>query len=129
MVTDGHILLLTIPQSVAAEAIRDVTVKDTPIFLRLSVGAPDSLSTSVVLNNIKLENVPTAIGVVGGEVLLAGTTGSMTIPTWAQGNKYTGASGAYSVGDLPDVNLPSILLDSEGKVVQRAHPQVRRLRV
>jgi hypothetical protein len=118
-------------KSLAAEAIRDVSIKDTPIFLRLSEAAPDHLSSSIVVSNIHLENVPTAIGVVGGAVVLTGTTDpstAMTLESWAQGNVYAGSSSTYSQGSLPAVALPSVLLDNQGMVVHKTHPQVGAIR-
>ncbi|KAJ6611580.1 exo-beta-1,3-glucanase [Mycena sp. CBHHK59/15] len=78
------------PQPVAAEAIIDATA-----------GQPDG---SLVLNNIKLTNVPTAIGLFSGDVLLAG--GTMTITSWGQGNIYTGSNGTgtYTQGYIAAPN-------------------------
>ncbi|KAJ7582651.1 exo-beta-1,3-glucanase [Mycena floridula] len=109
-------------QSVGAEAIIDATVTNTPIFIRSST-ATTSLAGSLVLNNIKLTNVPTAVGVVGGAVVLAG--GTTTIASWGQGNVYTGtiAAGTFTKGNIPAAAKPASLLDSSGKIFGKTHPQ------
>ncbi|KAJ7818674.1 exo-beta-1,3-glucanase [Mycena olivaceomarginata] len=110
------------PQPVAAEAIIDATVLNTPIFLRTSASS-GQLDGSLVLNNIKLTNVPTAIGLFGGAVLLAG--GTTTITSWGQGNIYTGSNGTgtFTQGYIAAANKPSVLLDSAGNIFGRTHPQ------
>jgi glucan 1,3-beta-glucosidase len=88
------------------------------------VDSPSSLNTSYVINNIKLNNVPVAIGIVGGQVILPGTNDTMVIDSWGQGNVYSGSAGSgYQQASLPSAKLPSSLLDSTGKVVSKTHPQ------
>ncbi|KAJ7184277.1 exo-beta-1,3-glucanase [Mycena filopes] len=112
-------------QTVGAESIIDAVVTNTPIFVRTSSASGGKLigAGSLVLNNIKLTNVPTAVGVVGGAVVLAG--GTTTIAAWAQGNVYTGSSatGKFTQGTIPAVTKPAALLDSSGKIFGRTHPQ------
>lgn len=76
-----------------------------------------------MLNNIKLNNVPVAVGVVGGAVVLNG--GTTTIASWGQGNVYrgTGSTGVFTQGDIPAPNKPSSILDGSGRIVGRTHPQ------
>lgn len=69
-------------QGVGAEAIIDVTVTDTPIFLRSSASSSGSLDGSLVLNNIQMSGVTSAVSLTDGTVILAG---SSSIDTWAQG--------------------------------------------
>ncbi|KAI0797623.1 exo-beta-1,3-glucanase [Abortiporus biennis] len=110
-------------QTVGAEAIIDANVINTPIFVRSSV-ATTSLAGSLVLNNIQLSNVPTAVGVVGGQVVLVGTPQLTTIDSWAQGNVY---SGTNSQGKFVQANVPAPTkagsLLSGGKIFGRTHPQ------
>jgi polygalacturonase len=77
----------------------------------------------LVLNNIKLNNVPTAVGVVGGAVVLTG--GTTTIASWAQGNVYKGTNSAatFTKGNIAAPLKPSVLLDSSGRVFGKTHPQ------
>ncbi|KIM76034.1 glycoside hydrolase family 55 protein [Piloderma croceum F 1598] len=111
--------------AVGAEAIIDSTVKNTPIFIRTSTTSSSSSPRSLLLNNIKLTNVPIAIGVNGGATVLKGSTESTTIGTWGQGNIYSGTSGAakFTQGSITAATKPSSLLDGSGKVFGRTHPQ------
>ncbi|KAG5340340.1 hypothetical protein C0989_002151 [Termitomyces sp. Mn162] len=110
-------------QTTEAQAIIDATVVDTPIFVRTSQPSNGRLGGSIVLNNIKLTNVPTAVGVVGGAVVLAG--GTTTILSWGQGNIYHGTSTAstFTQGSIPAISKPSVLLDGSGNIFGKTHPQ------
>ncbi|KAF8130464.1 exo-beta-1,3-glucanase [Mycena galopus ATCC 62051] len=112
-------------QLVGAEAIIDATVTNTPIFVRTATASDGVLinAGSLVLNNIELNNVPTAVGVVGGAVVLAG--GTTTIASWAQGNVYKGTSGTgkFTQGTISTPSKPAVLLASSGKIFGRSHPQ------
>jgi hypothetical protein len=111
------------PQTVGAEAIIDAVVINTPIFVRNSMPSNGSLAGSLVINNAKLNNVPTAVGVVGGAVVIRG--GTMTISSWGQGNVYTGISGTaiFTQGNIFAANKPSVLLDGSGRIFGKMHPQ------
>ncbi|KAF7359322.1 Glucan 1,3-beta-glucosidase [Mycena sanguinolenta] len=112
-------------QAVSAEAIIDATVTNTPIFVRTSTASDGTLvgAGSLVLNNVKLSNVSTAVGVVDGTVVLAG--GTTTIASWGQGNVYQGSSstGTFTQGTLAAPPKPSVLLDGAGKIFGKGHPQ------
>ncbi|KAJ7718670.1 exo-beta-1,3-glucanase [Mycena metata] len=111
-------------QKVGAEAIIDATATNTPIFLRTSSSSNGQLigAGSLVLNNIKLNNVPSAVVSSSGTVLAGGTT---TIASWAQGNLWTGSNtaGKFTQGNIAAPPKPAVLLDSSGKIFGRAHPQ------
>ncbi|KAJ3932252.1 MAG: exo-beta-1,3-glucanase [Lentinula lateritia] len=111
-------------QSVGGEAIIDAVVIDTPIFVRTSA-ASTSLAGSIVINNAQLTNVGIAVGVLNGETVLEGSTGSLTIDSWGQGNVYSGTSttGIFTQGDIVSATKPSSLLDSAGRIVGKMHPQ------
>ncbi|KAJ7043175.1 pectate lyase superfamily protein-domain-containing protein [Mycena alexandri] len=115
----------TATQTWGAQSIIDAVVTNTPIFVQTSTASGGKLigGGSLVLNNIKLTNVPTAVGVAGGAVVLAG--GTTTIAAWAQGNVYTGSSstGKFTQGTIAAVSKPAGLLDSSGKIFGRTHPQ------
>ncbi|KAG6886032.1 hypothetical protein C0993_005216 [Termitomyces sp. T159_Od127] len=110
-------------QSTGAQAIIDATVANTPIFVRTSQASNGKLGGSIVLNNAELTNVPTAVGVVGGAVVLAG--GTTTISSWGQGNIYHGTSStsAFTQGNIHAANKPSVLLDGSGNIFGKTHPQ------
>ena len=96
---------------------------NTPIFVRNTSPSNGSLHGALVLNNIKLNNVATAVAVTGGPVLLAG--GTTTINSWAQGNVYTGTNpaGRFIQANIPNINKASSLLDSAGRIFGKTHPQ------
>ncbi|TFY80464.1 hypothetical protein EWM64_g3546 [Hericium alpestre] len=106
-----------------SEAINviDATVTNTPIFVRTSAASNGQLFGSLVLNNIKLDNVPTGVVTGGMTVLNGGTT---TINTWVQGNVYTGTNSAGKFTQATIANIPkaNVLLDGSGKVFGRGRP-------
>ena len=98
-------------------------VTNTPIFVRSSQPSNGRLAGSIVLNNIKLNNVPTAVGVAGGAVVLSG--GTTTINSWGQGNVYSGSNGSpsFTKGNIAAPSKPSSLLDGSGRIFGRTRPQ------
>ncbi|KAJ7632166.1 exo-beta-1,3-glucanase [Roridomyces roridus] len=109
---------------VGAEMIVDATVTNTPIFVRTATPSNGALVGSVVLNNIQLDNVTTAVGVVGGDVVLDGTTGTMTIDSWVQGNVFAGTNpaGTFTQGIILAPPKAASLLDNTGRIFGRKHP-------
>ncbi|KAG6810587.1 hypothetical protein H0H92_011221 [Tricholoma furcatifolium] len=110
-------------QTVGSMAIIDAVVTNTPIFVRNSKPST-ALAGSLVINNAKLTNVQTAVGVVGGAVVLAGGA-AKTIASWAQGNVFHGTSpnGSFVQDNVYSPNKPSSLLDGGGRVFGKRHPQ------
>ncbi|KAJ3557789.1 hypothetical protein NM688_g1277 [Phlebia brevispora] len=109
-------------QTVGAIAVIDATVINTPVFIQNSQPS-SALAGSLVLNNINLQNVPTAVEVANGQSVLAG--GTTTIQSWAQGNVYTGTSSSlqFQKANVAAPTKPSNLLDSAGRIFGRSHPQ------
>jgi hypothetical protein len=95
----------------------------TSVFVRTSKASNGKLGGSLVLNNAQLIDVPVAVGVVGGAVVLPG--GTKTIASWGQGNVYTGTNsvGTFVQGNLHAANKPHVLLDGAGKIFGKTHPQ------
>jgi glucan 1,3-beta-glucosidase len=110
-------------QTVGAEAIIDAFVTKTPVFVRTSKASNGKLGGSLVLNNIHLVDVPVAVGVVGGAVVLPG--GTKTIASWGQGNVYTGTDsmGKFVQGNIHAAHKPSVLLGGSGNILGKTHPQ------
>ena len=87
------------------------------------------MAGSLVINNAKLTNVPAAVRVASnGAIVLPGTSPlirTKTIASWVQGNVYKGSSGGGTVtlGNVAAPTKPTMLLDSQGKIVGKAHPQ------
>lgn len=118
-------------QTTGAQAIIDADVSDTPIFVRTSKPSPGSLAGSIVLNNVKLKNVPVAVGVLNGGTVLPGSAGTATIAAWAQGNVFHGTSPTpnFVQNYIPTPNKNPTLLGPDGKIVSKAHPQYEELDV
>lgn len=112
-----------VAQTVGADSIIDVTVTNTPIFLKTTSNQPTSLSGSILLENIVATNVPVIVSAPSGTVL-AGSTGSITIPQWMQGNIYSGSGSTakYYQGTLTKPTKPATLT-ANGKVFGRSRPQ------
>lgn len=115
--------ILLFGQSVGAEAIIDAVVYNTPIFVRTSTASNGQLGGSLVLNNIELNNVPVAVGVADGTVVLPG--GTFIIDSWVQGNVFSGSSpsGKFTQSNIAAPEMACVLLDDEGKVFGKTHPQ------
>ncbi|KAJ7043179.1 glycoside hydrolase family 55 protein [Mycena alexandri] len=111
---------------VGAEAIIDATVSDTPIFLRTATASNGKLVGSLVLNNIKLNNVSTAVGVndANGTVVMSGGN-HVTIDSWVQGNVYAGSDpkGNFTQGSVAAPPKPASLLNAAGHIFGKMHPQ------
>ncbi|PPQ78458.1 hypothetical protein CVT25_011853 [Psilocybe cyanescens] len=120
--------LTTETQTTGAQAIIDAVVTNTPCFIRTSRPSNGSLAGSLVIDNAKLTNVPIAVGVLNGSTVLPGTSATektKTIATWVQGNVYKGSNpkGVFTQGSVPSSIKSPSLLDSNGKIVSRGHPQ------
>ncbi|KAF8178934.1 glucan 1,3-beta-glucosidase [Pholiota molesta] len=115
-------------QTTGALAIIDAIVTDTPIFIRTSAASNGTLDGSLVINNAKLTNVSVAVAVAGGQNVLLGTSPGLrtkTIDSWAQGNVYHGTSGngSFKQGAIDAPYKSPVLLDADGRIVSRGHPQ------
>ncbi|KAF2852893.1 glycoside hydrolase family 55 protein [Plenodomus tracheiphilus IPT5] len=77
----------------------------------------------LVLENIKLTNVPIAVMGSGATVLPGGT---LTIKAWAQGNKYSPNGPEKFQGSITPVARPQGLLDN-GKYYSKSKPQYENL--
>lgn len=108
-------------QGTGGIAIIDAVVKDTPIFYRSS-NATTELQSSIVLNNVVATNVPTIVGIVGGQTVLAGSTGQTNIDTWVQGNVYAASkSQGYVRGETRKISKDQSLLEN-GRIFSKGRP-------
>ncbi|KAG1736747.1 glycoside hydrolase family 55 protein [Suillus lakei] len=103
------------------EAIIDAVVTNTPIFIKTPKPTNVSVAGSLVLNNIHLNNVSTAVWENGTTILAGGT---MTIDSWGKGNVYTGThpNGTFTQGNIYSAHKDSSLLDHNGFIVSKGHP-------
>lgn len=77
-------------QNVGSVTLLDSSITNTPIGIRTartSSSSPPS-GGSLIIENVQLNNVPTAVQGPNG-ALLAGTSGTTTITAWGQGHSYT----------------------------------------
>ncbi|KAI6356028.1 hypothetical protein MCOR25_007982 [Pyricularia grisea] len=84
--------------AVGSVVLIDSEIINTPIGVVTSRKPPGqennpAQSNTLMLENIRLSNVPTAISGPNNSVLLAGSASSTTIAGWGQGNRYTASSG------------------------------------
>ena len=108
-------------QGTGGNAIIDAVVTNTPVFYRSSI-ATTQLQSSIVLNNIQATNVAAIVGIIGGEVVLAGSAGQTNIDTWVQGNVYAGSdSRGYVKGGVPSVQKAQSLLEN-GRIFSKGRP-------
>lgn len=109
--------------------VMDSSIRDTDTAVLVptiinNLGATNQLS--LVLDNVKLTNVPNAVRVDGGSTILAG--GTKTIDSWGIGKKYTTAApnGAFLSGaDItPKRTITASLLGgANGGFYERSRPQ------
>ncbi|KZT72230.1 glycoside hydrolase family 55 protein [Daedalea quercina L-15889] len=109
-------------QGAASESIIDAAITDVTTFVQFSEDT-SSLDGSLVLNNIALSNVGTAVGTTDGTSYLAG--GSYVVDTWVQGNVYSGTSstGTYTRGYITSISKPSVLMGVGDWIFEKSHPQ------
>lgn len=78
---------------------------------------------SLILENVQLQDVPVAVSGPGGSTLLAGTTNSMTIGAWGEGNSYTPDGPTLFQGSITPFTRPGGLLEGSDKYYERSKPQ------
>lgn len=112
-----------------AQLVGSVTVIDSTITNTLVgiITAFDSTSVpptagSLILENVVLNNVGTAVQQAGGGSLLAGTSGSTTIAGWGEGNQYTPSGPKRFQGPFTPGTRPASLLSGSLYYV-RSKPQ------
>ncbi|GAB7360253.1 hypothetical protein MBLNU230_g8013t1 [Neophaeotheca triangularis] len=110
--------------SVGSIALFDSTITNTPVGVvtgRTADSQPDA-ANSLIIENVDLTNVPIAVQLVDGSMLLGGSTGNRHISAWGQGHAYTPAGPKEFRGSIQPANRPSSLL-SGGRYYQRSKPQ------
>ncbi|KAG2360832.1 hypothetical protein BDR07DRAFT_1335179 [Suillus spraguei] len=106
---------------VGGEAIIDAVVTNTPVFIKTPPPINGTVAGSLVLKNVHLNNVSTAVMENGTTILAGGTT---TIDSWGKGEVYTGThpNGTFTQGNIYDAEVDWSLLDSNGFIVSKGHP-------
>lgn len=116
---------------VGSVTLIDSTISNTPIGIRTSraSGTYPETGGSLALENVVLTNVPTAVQGPSG-VSLAGTTGTMTIGAYVEGNSYSASSTTPTTiaGTVSAFPRPASLL-SGSDYYTRSKPQYQNLAV
>lgn len=116
--------------NVGSLTVIDSKFVNTPVAI-VTGNTPDSrpiTAGSVVLENVKLENVPVAVEGPSGTVL-EGSSGMTTIMGWSQGHRYIPEGPKTVVGVLaPNTRSASLVKDNK-KYYTRSKPQYENLPV
>jgi glucan 1,3-beta-glucosidase len=111
--------------SVGSVTVIDSVVSDTTTFISTSLDT-STVANSLIIENVALDNVVTAIEVNGAQ-FLAGSTGPSVITAWGQGHEYAGTptpgSPASFQGPFTPNVRPPTLVDGSGNYYQRSKPQ------
>ena len=111
-------------QTVGSVILIDSSITNTPVGIVTSFTGSSSPVTagSLIVENVVLSNVPTAIR-ANGATVLAGTGGSMTIQAWGEGNQYTPNGPSRFQGPITPVSRPGSLLGGGGRYYTQSKPQ------
>ncbi|KAK3315892.1 glycoside hydrolase family 55 protein [Apodospora peruviana] len=116
---------------VGSVVIIDSSITNTPVGVSYGNSAATSspaIANTIILENVALTNVPTAIKSAKGTVL-AGSTGKKTIAAWGRGNAYTPTTGPTSFQkEITPNPRPADLLVG-GKFYTRSKPHYAELAV
>ena len=118
-------------QTVGSITVIDSSITNTPIGIITAYTSSSSPATagSMILENVVLTNVPTAVQLTGGTTILSGTTGTMTISGWGEGHEYVNGGGPNQFeGPFAANSRPGSLLSGSNYYVQ-SKPQYNSLPV
>jgi glucan 1,3-beta-glucosidase len=120
----------TSSQEVGSITLIDSTITNTPIGIITAYTSSASPATggSLIVENVVLNNVPTAIQLTGGTTILAGSSGTMTIAGWGDGHKYTPGGPTQFEGIITPNSRPASLLSGSNYYTQ-SKPQYNTLPV
>ncbi|KAG6820486.1 hypothetical protein H0H93_016548 [Arthromyces matolae] len=109
---------------ISSVSILDTTILNTAIAVRSAAASSFQTVGSLILDNLYMSNVTTAVADGNNRVILNGGA-NVPIKLWGRGNVFSGSnpSGTFEQGALTRFTKPSMLLDDRGKVFGRTHPQ------
>jgi glucan 1,3-beta-glucosidase len=115
-------------QTVGSVAIIDSTITNTLVGIITAFDSSSGPLTagSLIIENVVLNNVGTAVQKAGGGTLLAGTSGSTIIAGWGEGNQYTPVGPRRFQGPFTPSSRPASLLSGSLYYV-RSKPQYNNL--
>jgi glucan 1,3-beta-glucosidase len=107
-------------QTVGSVTLIDSSITNTPIGIITAYTSSSSPATagSLIIENVQLTNVPTAIQLTGGSTVLAGTTGSTTIAAWGDGHEYIPNGPNQFEGPFVANSRPASLLSGSNYYTQ-----------
>jgi glucan 1,3-beta-glucosidase len=114
--------------AVGSVTLIDSSITNTPVGIITAYDSTTVPATanSLIIENVVLNNVPTAVQVTGGPTVLAGSSGAMTIAAWGEGHRYTPNGPVRFQGSFTPNNRPASLV-SAGKYYVRSKPQYETL--
>ncbi|KAE9367654.1 glycoside hydrolase family 55 protein [Stipitochalara longipes BDJ] len=115
-------------KSVGSMILIDSSITNTPIGIITAYDPPSSAlptAGSLIVENVELNNVPTAVQ-SNGNTVLVGTTGSSTIAAWGEGHEYSPTGPKSFQGPFTPNFRPNSLVN-DGKYYVRSKPQYNTL--
>lgn len=116
--------------AVGSVVLLDSVINNTPkgIITGKSLTSQPSSANTLIIDNLKVTNVPLIVTNPSGDFILPGQTGSTTIKLWGQGPSYSGANpngGDFNTVSAQGASLdkPISLLDQNGNFLERSRPQ------
>lgn len=118
-------------QQVGSITVLDSSITNTPVGIVTAYTSSSSPATagSMILENVVLTNVPTAVQLTGGTTVLSGATGTVTISGWGEGHEYVNGGGPNQFeGPIVPNSRPASLLSGKDYYTQ-SKPQYNSLPV
>lgn len=117
-------------QSVGSVILIDSDISNTPIGIAVSRDATSTPVTggTLILENVRLNNVPVAVQAPGKTTVLVGSTGTKTIAAWAEGHVYLPSGPTVFQGEFTPNSRPSSLTAGTD-YYERSKPQYENVRV
>ncbi|KAH8601293.1 glycoside hydrolase family 55 protein [Bisporella sp. PMI_857] len=115
-------------QAVGSVTLIDSSITNTPIGIVTARGSSPNPITggSLILENVRLNNVPVAVQGPNSNTVLAGSTSLSTISAWGQGHSYTPTGPTVFQGTIAASTRPSSLV-SGTDYYERSKPQYANL--
>lgn len=117
-------------QQVGSVNIIDSVIENSAVFVDTAWMPSNWSNGSLILEKIRLSNVPVAVKSGQGTVALPGSAENMTITAWGQGHRYNPSGPNNFQGDLDPPSRPSVLLaNGSSNYYARSKPQYETLPV
>ena len=111
--------------SVGSITFFDSSITDTPVGIRTGYtnSSQPPTANSLILENIRLSNVPVAVEGGNNKTALRGTPANSYIAGWGEGHAYTPNGPKTFQGPIQPVSRSPSLLQSDGRYYERSKPQ------